>query len=175
MQRIFVIIAIVVAVALIGFGAWWFFAGKSAGNPDISAGPSGGLPAASSSVSADFWNNKPTTPTFVLQGAQGSVTVKNFYLANPEKGGTRPEVDEGDVVILVRAKDYFISYDELNNDFWVAVTGSPAEQARAEAETGFLAILGISKQDACRLTVSVGSSAAGSVSGPLSFCGAAFK
>jgi hypothetical protein len=79
-------------------------------------------------------------------------------------------------VIIENSGDYAITYNVPDSSFAIAILSTPLEAARQAAESAFLSELGISKQDACKLTVYEGvpigvSDEYPGESFPLSFCG----
>jgi hypothetical protein len=93
----------------------------------------------------------PTDDTFVIQTPSGGVAVRNFYKDNP--------VIYGDVnVMLATGGDYHIQYERTQGQFFIGLLARTREQARSmrvRAEDALLEKLGISRQEACKLEVSV--------------------
>ena len=109
--------------------------------------------------------NAPKGDTLSIGTARGSVTMKNFYAS--ALGATEQ------FVIIKRTDAYELNYDTYTSGFSIIIIKAPMEQNRATAEAAFLDVLDISKSDACKLNVWVGSSIDNN-SGQnlhLSFCG----
>ena len=115
-----------------------------------------------------FVGPAPTGATIAIGTSQGTVTVPNFYAANP------PVVD-GDTVIIKNTDNYAITYDFLTSEFWLAIIGTPFQTYQQQAEQDFLTTMNLSQADACKLDVTSGViySAGNPLDGesfPLSFC-----
>jgi hypothetical protein len=112
----------------------------------------------------------PTSSVITFGTAEGSVTTTNFY-----QNAALITQDQQSVVIKNEA-DYSITYNVADSSFIISILSTPLEAARQEAEAAFLSSLGISQQDACKLTVyeavpiGVSDEYPGE-SFPLSFCG----
>jgi hypothetical protein len=141
----------------------------SQSNPVLSASS---LPDYLGTASEVFGNN-PTGTTLALGTSQGTVTVNNFYASDPP-------VDMSQYIIIKITQNYLIDYDPTDSSFWIGVSGMPFSAWQSAAEQDFLATLGISQSDACKLTVVEGviydpNNAADGMSFPLSFCGSAVQ
>jgi hypothetical protein len=163
------IIILVLIAAVLLFAAWFFFARKSS----LSQAPNSGVivefsNGSSSALPIPAVANFPGAPqgdTFVLGTPSGSVTLKNFYKL--------PLVIDEEFLILENTDDYQITYDTEANQFFIYASSSPLSAARAAGETAFLAMLGISRDDACKLNVAEGYPRGVSSTGlgtTLSFC-----
>lgn len=136
------------------------------------AGTTGTLPPVATS---SFVYNPPTGPTFVLGTSRGNVVVNNFY-------NNAKETSADHTSVLAQETDgYNITYYAPDSSFNVLITQTPFDTVRAQAEAAFLQLLGVSKADACKLNVKIGTMAsvdpthAGQNLG-LSFCsGGAFQ
>jgi len=156
MRKIIIAVIVIVVIALCA-GLYFLFAHQGGSTGTGSAGGQlGTLPAVGTSTTAgtasnasDVYGVPPTGAQFSIGTPQGTVTVNNFYLANPP-------VVEGGTIIIKQAQNYAITYDPATSEFWLAITGTPFTTARAAAEQDFLATLGISKADACKLSVTSG-------------------
>ncbi len=102
----------------------------------------------------------PTSTTITLGTPHGSVMMKNFYLASAGA--------EDQFIILATSSNYEITYDPDTNEFYIYVAAAPYAANRAQAESDFLARLGIGNTDACKLNV--GEALGGQKAGGLSFC-----
>lgn len=112
----------------------------------------------------------PTSTTITLGTSHGSVTMNNFYQS------AQTITQDGQAVIMENTGDYAITYNVPDSSFSIALFSMPLQAARQAAESAFLSELGISKQDACKLTVYEGvpigvSNQYPGESFPLSFCG----
>lgn len=148
---------------------------KTAANIETtSTGQAGSLPTtqvATTTPASQAYPNLPTGPELSIGTAQGTVSVNNFYAANPPVG------DYG-TIIIKQTENYLITYDSQTSEFWLAITGTPFATWQTTAEQDFLATLGISKADACKLSVTSGviyspGDPNDGKSFPLSFCTAA--
>ncbi|HVN26585.1 MAG TPA: hypothetical protein VMT99_02965 [Candidatus Paceibacterota bacterium] len=166
-----IVTIIIGVIVIIGFAIYLIFgrsggtAGSGTGAGVGSSGTVDGTPVTVSQAYPDA----PTTDRISIGTAAGIVQVANFY----EASGTT--VGDDGVLVISRGAGYWITYDPSDSSFWVAVSGTPFESVRQAAEADFLAALGVSRGDACKLAVSVGAPyAAGSAlngqSFPLSFC-----
>ena len=132
----------IIILVLLGI-LFYVFISKRGGSPTATQPPPG--------ASAHGTIHIPSGDTIVIGTPQGSVTMKNFYKAVLD-------TEEGFAILRDRS-DYQIAYDTNTSRFSIAVLGAPFDEARKKAEADFLSILGITKNDACRLAVSVVSSA----------------
>ena len=124
--------------------------------------------------------NQPTTtpipplptPTLV-QIAPRKITISgiqtNNFISSPI------ETNKNGDVLFIKAKNYQIAYLEEFNQFMIVIIAPPFEETRNQAEDEFLKTLGITQEQACRLSVTVGFSrfAPPDLAGknfPLSFC-----
>jgi len=112
----------------------------------------------------------PSGGTITIGTSKGSVTINNFY-------NTAAFISQDQqTVVIADTSNYVVTYNITGSDFGIILLSVPPGVAQQVAESGLLAALGISQQDACKLNVrewvsaSVSSQYAGQVS-PLSFCG----
>lgn len=105
----------------------------------------------------------PQGETLTIGTDTGAITVKNFYRAAAYES-------EGGAIVLVERDTHFISYDVARSRFWIAITEAPFASFRKDAESDFLAILGVGQRDACKLDVAVGAYENAASPGRLSFC-----
>ena len=160
MKRIIIIAAVILLVLAIGLV---YLAMHQAWSPGTITQPGGGtLPVSTSTM--------PTGTTLALGTKQGSVTVNNFYASAVYI------TDDGQTVVLGEKPQYSIAYNVNDSSFIITLLSTPVQAARQAAEAAFLASLGASKQDACKLNVVEGVPEAVSDqyvgrSFPLSFCG----
>lgn len=87
----------------------------------------------------------PVTDTIVIK----DVIIKNFY---PLAKDTNINGD----VLVVDDPSYHIVYFPFRKTFLINILSSPFEDARIKTEEKFLQILGITREDACRLNVEIG-------------------
>ena len=97
----------------------------------------------------------------------GAVTVNNFY--KTALGA------EDEFIIIAKNSNYEINYDTNDSGFDLDIKQPPFDANRASAEENFLSVLGVSKSDACKLTVAVEAEVAADPNSkresfPLSFC-----
>ncbi len=88
--------------------------------------------------------NLPTGEKMSVSGTE----IKNVYK-------TALDINDTGDVVYAEANSYQQVYHPKDQYFLISVTGSPFESARTEAEKQFLAILQISKEDACKLNVTI--------------------
>ncbi|MGD1003729.1 MAG: hypothetical protein ABR884_04125 [Minisyncoccia bacterium] len=169
MKKIIIVIVAIVVVILIAFGVFYLIQKNAANNATVST--TGTLPPVSTSTATSSTTLAiPTSTTITLGTSQGSVTVKNFYQSADYI------TQDQQTVAVSQTTDYVIAYNVSDSSFAIALLSTPLEAARQAAESAFLTQLGISQQDACKLTVYEGVPA--SVSDQyigqnfsLSFCG----
>lgn len=147
-----IIIPIIVIALVAAFGAAYFM--RSGGNttPATSSGQStASANAGEATISiAKAYPHAPSGSLLDIGTSRGTVQVKNFYVSGSAAVG------EGGVVIIKQAAAYSLTYEPSSGSFWIAVSGSPFAAAREAAEQDFLATLGVSQSDACKLDVSIG-------------------
>jgi hypothetical protein len=129
--------------------------------------------SASTSLSAVSPMNIPSGDTITIGTSKGSVTMNNFY-----KSAAYIAQDQQTVVIQ-QTSTYIIVYNVLHSSFTITIQSAPLEATRQAAEAAFLNTLGISQQDACKLSAyeNVPASVSDKYVGkslPLSFCNQAF-
>lgn len=115
----------------------------------------------------DIKKDLPTGEEFYISAKGGLVKVNNFYLGNPE-------ILEADVIGLHSGDAYSILYSMDSSVFWINYENSPDSRLRTESENVFLKLLGIGREDACRLEAweTIGSAPRKT---SLSFCGVPIK
>ncbi|MFA6193275.1 MAG: hypothetical protein WC726_00200 [Parcubacteria group bacterium] len=117
--------------------------------------------------------NLPSESELAKQG-KTSIAVKDggVVINNPYKNATTVVSGNADVQ---KTPNYEIVYLATSKSFVISLSGSNLADSRSQAEQAFLDSLGVSKTDACKLTVSLGvapevnKAAAGKNYG-LSFC-----
>lgn len=90
----------------------------------------------------------PTTETILFKTEKGDVSVKNFYKNAYMINAV------GDAVISVGG-DYQISYIQSDKRFHIVVAGENTEEIIKIAEQKILQDLNVTKQDICKLWVTV--------------------
>jgi hypothetical protein len=154
MRNKFIILVIALIVVVVGVGI--YLAVRNAlqnGGSGGTQGTGGNLSPVVTSTLPDQASTSttsyPTGSTFQIGTGQGVVMVKNFY--NTDAYITADQ----QTVVLVQNDDYNIVYNRGDSGFIIVfrtVSGSlQKEQAAAEAD--FLAQLGVSNADACKLNV----------------------
>lgn len=166
-KRIVVIVAIIVVI--LAAALVFFLLRKNSPTSSVpvatSTGEAGGATfAITSSTPA------PTSTTITLGTREGSVVMNNFYQ------NAQTITTDGQAVIMTSTDDYAITYNVSDSSFAIVIESTPLESARQEAESAFLNILGVSRSDACKLTVYEGvpvgvSDEYPGENFPLSFCG----
>ena len=160
------LLIIIIIVALLGIGAWFYFQNLPTQNNSGITGnvASGTLPAISvvalptSTMLADM---------VAIGTSKGTVVVKNFY----RTGVGRDE----EYLYFESSSAYSLLYDTIDSSFVVSISGGPLSETRSVAEGALLSALGVNQTDACKLTVVVGVSSDVDPSLahralPLSFC-----
>lgn len=116
---------------------------------------------------------QPLFPAPFATPLPGKITIDgvetNNFLVSPK------ELNENGDALFVDTGRYQIVYLKQFNQFIIDILAAPFPQVRQEAEQAFLQTLGISKEAACKLRVSIGTSYRVSpdyagISFPLSFC-----
>jgi hypothetical protein len=169
MKKSIIVITAIVVVVLIAFGVFYLIQKNGASNTP--AQTTGALPPVSTSTPTSSAPLViPTSTTVTLGTSQGVVTVKNFYQS-------ADFITQDQQTVAVKdTSDYVIAYNVSDSSFAITLLSTPLETARQAAESAFLSQLGVSQQDACKLTVYEGVPAGVSdqyvgQSFPLSFCG----
>ena len=90
-------------------------------------------------------NNKVST--VVIPTSQGNVTTGNF-----EKNAIGQYTT---TTVLESNSDYGISFNPKSNSFDIVLNSTPLQNARNEAEATLIKDLGITNDDACKLTISL--------------------
>lgn len=148
-----IISIIVIAILIIGVGLFFLFgrnstSNQSGGTASSSAGTAGTLPAVSVTSTTSAYNT-PTGATLTIGTPKGTIAVNNFY-------NTAKQISAGRTSVLIAETDtYNITYYTLDSSFNILITETPFATMRAQAEAAFLAALGISQVDACKLNVAV--------------------
>lgn len=170
MNKKVIVIGGIVIVVIAAFLAFFFIQKNSSSvnttvSTSSSASAGGTLPSSATSTPV-----VSTSTTITLGTSEGSVTVNNFYQ------NAQTITQDGQAVIIQNSGEYVITYNVPDSSFAIAILSTPLEAARQAAESAFLSALGISKEDACKLTVYEGvpisvSDEYPGESFPLSFCG----
>jgi hypothetical protein len=172
MKKTFIITA--VALVTVIMGITYLFSRPTTSSAQVSGVPQSNPILASSSLS-DYaaqasvaFAPLPTSATLDIGTAGGTVTVNNFYASDPP-------VDTSGYVIFKITQNYLFDYDPSDSSFWIGIGGIPFSNWQISAEQDFLATLGISKSDACKLTVVEGviydpNNTENGQSFPLTFC-----
>ncbi len=166
MRKLFIIVIVAIAVILVAAGIYLSLRGvrpnasggsaSSTGSlfPSLTPNSGGSAPATPSGTSVAVSTSTaafPTGSTFQIGTAQGVVTVKNFYKT------AAYITQDNETVAIVQQNDYAIGYYRPDSSFTIVFNSVPSgsfASLRATAEQAFLAALGISQADACKLTVS---------------------
>jgi len=147
MKKIILIVLLLIAAAALVFAGWYFSNKNTTVPPAPSNGTSTvGLPPIATSTPGDDF---PTGDTFSIATPDGGVTVRNFY-KNPAE--IAPDKES---IMVTSVDSYDISYYRPDSSFAIVLLRTPIAAARTEAEAAFLEQLGISAQDACKLSVTV--------------------
>lgn len=168
-KKIAIIIVILLVVVIAAGVVFLIMQKNSSGTGTAGTVATGTLPPVATSTPV-VPAPAPTSTTITLGTSQGSVTMNNFYQ------NAQAITQDGQAVIIQNTGDYAITYNVPDSSFAIALLSTPLEAARQAAESAFLSELGISKQDACKLTVYEGvpigvSDQYPGENFPLSFCG----
>ena len=132
----------------------------SSGTP--SATGSGSLPTADQTPLQALLSRYPQGDTVVLGTSRGGVTVNNFYKA-------AIDTDEGYSLLLTQTDGYRISFIIPDSKFQIELFSDYAANA-FKAEDAIVNMLGVSQQDACRLTIVEVKTSSNLDPHPMSFC-----
>jgi hypothetical protein len=113
----------------------------------------------------------PKSDRILLQGPGGGVWVNNFYKI------AKAAMPEDNAALVVRAADYDIIYFRAGGSFELALGISASAPVKDAAENSFFGILGIGKQELCKLDIKVSSLGPGGDKeySKLSFCQSVFR
>ncbi len=154
MKRLIIIVAVIIVALLLVI-----FFRKSGTPPDLS---DSGLPPDQILPADAPPRTFPAGDTIAIGTDKGTVTVKNFY---------RNLVDTEEGFIIIRDEPaYMIYYEVTSGAFFIDLSVPFSDRARAEIEKSFVALLGVSGEDVCKLDVTVTSSQSPGETRPLSFC-----
>ncbi len=81
------------------------------------------------------------------------IKISGVEVNDFQKGGVSKN-NQGDS-LFVNTSDYQIAYIPKDNLFMISILGSPFTEVQKRAETNFLRELGIEKEKACQLKVSI--------------------
>lgn len=148
MKKIIIVIAVIVIIAtviLLILTHKKVASNNNAGNTGNAT--TGSLPSVSATTST---NNFPTGNTLTIGTPEGSVTINNFY-----NNAQQISVDRTSILIE-QTNTYNITYYAPDSSFNILISTTPVTTVQAQAEAAFLQVLGISKNDACKLNVTIG-------------------
>jgi hypothetical protein len=156
-KKILIIVGAIIILAIIIVLFFWLRGGATDVTPSSSdAGTSVIIQGAPSGLQA------PTSTTIQIGTSQGVVTVNNFY--------KNVVAYEDQFLVLARSSDYEITYDTDRSAFFIQLS---AMSLQGEGERAFLALLGVTSTNACKLSVNEGwpgSPSLASEQPNLSFC-----
>ena len=159
MKKIFIGIFIIIIVAIF---VWFLFHFQSQ-----SIAPTSPPEATTNSNEFSPLYQIPPAATITLGTTHGSVTLNNYYKA--ALGA------EDEFIVIAKNDSYEINYDTTDSGFYLDIKQAPFNANRVLAEASFLNLLGVSRIDACKLTVVEGAETAANSglkgrSFSLSFC-----
>lgn len=153
------IILLIFILVLVGVGAFVFF--RFSKNAPVEGDNQFGediLPISNKDVGI---NNSLTTPNtedlrkkfgsddlIRFSNPKGDVSVNNFYKSSPFI------TEDGDADIIT-TDSYRIQYAGYNKTFYISISDEDIGTSIRDAGEKFISIMGISKQDACKLKISV--------------------
>jgi len=89
----------------------------------------------------------PPGDTISIGTASGTITMNNFY-------NNAAYIDQAQrAVVIEQSSTYSIVYNIPDSSFTLDILGAQSEATRQTAEKAFLSALGISQQNACKLSV----------------------
>lgn len=134
-RKIFLII-IIAAVTLLSVGAFWLW-----NNRNAELIQSANYPGAMS--------KQKDGSKIILSTKSGEVVIENIF----EKNKTIfNEAGDPEKTNIISSKNFTFDY-YYNGDYFAAyLLSQPVKEARNEAETAILETLGVSKEDACKIT-----------------------
>ena len=143
MKKTTILILIFLAIALIAAG-FYFYLTRPPVNPPANGQnfPPMNLPDLTPVATSTL----PVTDKIVVGASSGGVRVNNFYKNAVEIYPWR-DVD------LKRQDGYQITYVASEERFYITINDAPVDKNIAAAEAAFLSSLGISRAEACRLSV----------------------
>lgn len=153
MRKKVIIISVIVAVIVVGWIAYVVLSARQGTPPQTSGGslPSSVTTATTTGSGEVVVSSTPPAGTTLQIGTpQGTVTTKNFYTT------AAYITQDQETVVLSESDAYTIDYDRNSSSFVIALlslSGTTLDALRTTAEQAFLAQLGISKSDACKLAV----------------------
>ena len=147
MKKTLIIIIVLIALAAIIWGVVAFLNRNKNGDNTSADGTNGGLyPITLPQVET---STLPMGSKIVIGTASGGVEMNNFYNTAKEINSERDA--------LINKDDHFqFSYISNGESFIISILEEPIWENRQAAELSFLSNLGISQEQACKLTVSVG-------------------
>ena len=154
MKNKFIILAITLVVVFVGIGIYFVLRNAwQNNNQGVTQGTGGNLPPVATGTlpnqASTATSSFPTGSMFQIGTGQGVVTVKNFY--NTDAYIT----EDQQTVVLVENNNYSIVYNRGDSGFIIDFVSVPdsLQTERTAAEADFLAQLGVSQADACKLNV----------------------
>ncbi len=179
MKKALIIVLVIIVIAAAAAGVVFFM--RQQGSPSGSSG-TGTIPFGTTTPTGAYSSSTGTgnvvtssapgsgSSTITIGTSRGTVTLNNFYST------AAYTTQDGQTVVLQDQADYQIVYNVSDSSFIISILATPLEANREAAEAAFLAQLGISQADACKLKVSEGvpigvSDQYPGVNFPLSFCG----
>jgi hypothetical protein len=141
-KQIIVLLIIVFICGLILFSLMKL---SGPGSPTISPNESSSFP-----IGGNRSSTIPSGNTISIPTKQGDVTINNvFKTGQPLPGGDN-------TVLAKRTPAYDILYTGDDNLILITINQTPVLQKREEAEQDFLHLFGITQEQACKLSVRVG-------------------
>lgn len=137
-------------------------------NPGSTTGTN--KPPTATTPAKNFSIPSPNAPSMIINTSQGDIKTNNLY-----KDSSKIIPGTGNAVLFSKNDSYHMSFYPQNQGILITIIDPAIQAARDKAESELLADLGITKDQACKLTVDLGvpewvnSQASGTNYG-LSFC-----
>jgi hypothetical protein len=148
-KKIYIIIGLFTVIMLAAGIYFYISQPKSASQPAASQNSDASPPSTNQSISIIPGKKPGDENTFNIETDQGSINVNNFY----KLSGAQSLSEDG--VNFKNSSYYYMAYYPNQQGFIISILDANIEGARQIAENDFLQALGITKDQACKLNVSL--------------------